>query len=133
VPGHEDIAGKESVDQLARTRHEYQFIGPETACTISVGVAKKVIRDWTNRNHQKYWESLTELRQAKGLTQGPSARRTKELLKLQKPAIKVVGLFTEHCHLKDTFSNRDGQITLFVKDGKKKMDQPHTSYVIAKP
>jgi hypothetical protein len=33
--------------------------------------------------------------QANGLILGPSTRRTKDLLKL-----KVVGLFTGHCHLK---------------------------------
>jgi hypothetical protein len=28
------------------------FIEPEEACDISVGVAKKAVRDWTNRNHK---------------------------------------------------------------------------------
>lgn len=28
-----------------------QVIEPEPACGISIGVAKKVVRDWTNRNH----------------------------------------------------------------------------------
>jgi hypothetical protein len=27
--------------------------GPEPACGISVGVAKKAVRDWTNRNKKK--------------------------------------------------------------------------------
>jgi hypothetical protein len=84
VPDHEGIAGNEMAVQLARTGSEHPFIGPEPACGISVGVAKKAIRDWSNRNHQKYWESLTGLKQAKGLTQGPSARRTEELLKLNR-------------------------------------------------
>jgi hypothetical protein len=43
------------------------FTGPEPACGISVGVDKKAVRDWTNRNHKKYWESTTGLKQAKGL------------------------------------------------------------------
>jgi hypothetical protein len=29
---------------------EHPFIGPEPACSISTGVAKKADRDWTNRN-----------------------------------------------------------------------------------
>jgi hypothetical protein len=45
---------------------------------ISRGVAKKAIRDWMAMNQKKYWESLTGLRQAKGLTWGPSAKRTRE-------------------------------------------------------
>jgi hypothetical protein len=53
VPGHEGIAGNETPDQLARTGLEHPFIGPEPACGISVGVAKRVVRDWTNINHLK--------------------------------------------------------------------------------
>jgi hypothetical protein len=68
---------------LARTGSEHPFIGPEPACGISVGVAKKAVRDWSSRKHKEYWESLTGLRRAKGLIQGPSARRTKDLLRLR--------------------------------------------------
>jgi hypothetical protein len=63
---------------------EHPFIGPEPACGTSVGVAKKAVRDWTKRNHKKYWESVTGLTQAKGLIQEPSARRMKDLLKLNR-------------------------------------------------
>jgi ribonuclease HI len=52
VPGHEGIAGKETADQLARTGSEHPFIGPEPTCIISIGVTKKAIKDWANRNHQ---------------------------------------------------------------------------------
>jgi hypothetical protein len=89
------------------------FARPEPACGISIGVVKKAVRDWTNRNHKKHWESTTGLKQAKGLILGPSARRTKDLVKLNRNQLRwVVVLFTGHCHLKE------------------KMDQPHTSYVI---
>jgi hypothetical protein len=76
---------------------EDPFTGPEPACGISVGAAKKAVRDWTNRNHKEYWESVTGLIQAKGLIQGSSARRMKDLLKLNR---YVVGLLTGHCHLR---------------------------------
>jgi hypothetical protein len=50
---------------------------------------------------KKHWESVTGLRLAKGLTVGPSARRTKELLNFNRDQLRwVVGLFTGHCHLK---------------------------------
>jgi hypothetical protein len=87
--------------QLARTGSEHPFIGLEPACGISIGVAKKAVRDWTNRKHKEYWESLTGLKQAKGLIQGPSARRTKDLVRLNRDQLRwVVGLLTGHCHLK---------------------------------
>jgi ribonuclease HI len=47
VPGHEGIVGNETADQLARTGSEHPFIGPEPACRISAGNAKKAVRDWT--------------------------------------------------------------------------------------
>jgi hypothetical protein len=47
VPGHEGIVGNETADQLSKTGSEHPFIGPEPACGISVGVAKKAVRDWT--------------------------------------------------------------------------------------
>jgi hypothetical protein len=101
VPGHEGIVGNETTDLLAKTGSEHPFIGPEPACSISTGVPKKAVRDWINRNHKEYWESLTGFRQAKGLIQGPSARRTKDLLKLNRDQLRwVVGLLTGHCYLK---------------------------------
>jgi hypothetical protein len=44
---------------------------------------------------------MTGLKQAKGLILGLSARRMKDLLKLNRDQLRwVVGLFTGHCHLK---------------------------------
>jgi ribonuclease HI len=53
VPGHEGIVGNEITDQLVRTGPEYPFTGPEPACGIAVGLAKKAARDWTNINDKK--------------------------------------------------------------------------------
>jgi hypothetical protein len=101
VPGHESIVGNETADQLARTGSEHPFIGPEPACGISTRVAKKSVRDWTDRNNKKYWESTTGLKQAKGFISGSSARRTKDLLRLNSDQLRwVVGLLTGHYHLK---------------------------------
>jgi hypothetical protein len=97
VPGHDSIVGNEIADQLAKAGSEHLFIGPEPACSISVGVAKKAVRDCTNRNNKEYWDSTTGLREAKGLVQGPSARTTKDLLKLNIDQLRwVVGLLTGH-------------------------------------
>jgi hypothetical protein len=40
-----------TADQLAKLGSECPFIGPEPACGISEGNAKKAVRDWTNRDH----------------------------------------------------------------------------------
>jgi hypothetical protein len=50
---------------------------------------------------KKHRESTNGLKQAKGHTPRPSARRTKDLLKLNRGQLRwVVGLLTGHCHLK---------------------------------
>jgi hypothetical protein len=106
VPGHEGVVGNETADQLEKTGSAHPFIGSEPACGISVGVAKKAVRNWTNRNHKGYWESTTGLREAKRPIQGASARRTKDLLKLNRDQLRcVVGLLTGHCHLKGHLFN----------------------------
>jgi ribonuclease HI len=61
VPGDAGIEGNEIADQLAKLGSECPFIGPEPACGISVGIAKRAVRDWTNRDHKKCWEFLTGL------------------------------------------------------------------------
>jgi hypothetical protein len=84
-------------DQLARTGSEHPFTGPKPACTISTGVAKKAVRNWTNRTTENIRNPQLDSNRQKG----PSARRTKDLLKLNRDQPKwVVGLLTGHCHLK---------------------------------
>jgi hypothetical protein len=84
-------------DQLVRTGSEQSFTGPEPACDISTGVAKKAVRDWMNRNCKKHTEAIMGLKQAKGLTPGPSSRRTKDLLKLNRDQLTHWGPEAQLC------------------------------------
>jgi ribonuclease HI len=84
APGHEGIAGNETADLMARTGSEHPFTEPEPACSISIGVAKRAVSNWLNRNHKNQWECTTGLKQAKELIPGPSAKRTRDPLKLNR-------------------------------------------------
>jgi hypothetical protein len=66
VPGHEDNAGNETADQLARTESEHPFTRPEPACGISTGVAEKEVGDRMNIHHKKHWESVNWTQTGKG-------------------------------------------------------------------
>jgi hypothetical protein len=44
--------GNETADQLTKFGDECPLIGPEPACGISAEIAKKAVRDWTNRDHK---------------------------------------------------------------------------------
>jgi hypothetical protein len=79
----------------------HSFIGPEPTCGISGSVVRWVIRDWVYREHHKYWQSIFRYRHAKSFFDGPSTKRTAELLKLSRFQIKqVTGLLTGHCQLR---------------------------------
>jgi hypothetical protein len=91
VADHEGRVGNEMAYQLARTRSEHLFTGPEPACCISVGEAMKAVRYWTNRNHIKHWESITGLRQANGLTAGSSAKNNEGSIKIKQRPVKMGG------------------------------------------
>jgi hypothetical protein len=75
-------------------------MGPEPACSTIIRAAKRAV-NWLNRNHIKQWESITGLKQAKELIAGPSAKRTRDLLKLNSDQLRwIVGLYTGQCRLK---------------------------------
>jgi hypothetical protein len=102
LPGYEGIAENETANHLARTGSEHPFTGPEPACGISFGVAKREVNDWMNKKKNiKQLGSSVGLKQAKELILGPSAKRSRDLLKLNRGTLRwMVKLFTGHCHLK---------------------------------
>jgi hypothetical protein len=52
-------------DQLARQGSSCPLIRPEPALGISAKIAREVIRIWTNRKHEEYWQSICGQKQAK--------------------------------------------------------------------
>jgi ribonuclease HI len=73
VPNHEGIIGNERADIMARTGFEHLYRKPEPASRILVVVAKRAVRDWTNRNHRKKWDPQQDSNWQKDLYQGPLA------------------------------------------------------------
>jgi hypothetical protein len=58
--------------------------------------------------HKKYCKFLIGLKHAKDFLQGPSAKRSREILKIIRHRLWWVrGLLTGHCHLKARLSNWD--------------------------
>jgi ribonuclease HI len=131
VPGHEGIVGNETADQLARTGSEHASTGPEPACGISVGVCKKAVRDWMNRNHKKHWEAIIWLKQAKGIYTRALCQENEGSAEAKQRPIKM-GDRTGHCHLKghlfklELTDDPTCEICLEV-------EQPRISYVIVRP
>jgi hypothetical protein len=60
---------------------EQEVVLQENIYGIYGNVARRVIRDWVCREHHKDWQSIPGQRHAKGFLDGPSAKRTNELLK----------------------------------------------------
>jgi hypothetical protein len=96
-----EIDGNEITDQLARQGFSLPLIGPGPAFGISLKVAMGVIRDWTSRKLEEYWQSTHGQRQTKGFLQRPSAKRAGELLSLIRNLLRIMmGLLTGHCHVR---------------------------------
>jgi hypothetical protein len=98
VPGHEDIVGNETTDLLTRTGSVHRTWTSSRPFSWSCQERGQGLDE---QESQKQWESQTGLKQAKGLISGPSARRTKDLLELNRDQLRwVVGVLTGHCYLK---------------------------------
>jgi hypothetical protein len=59
---------------------ECPFRGSEPEGDISVLVSWKAVTYWMNRAREKHWKFILGLKHGKGFLQGPSSKRTGELL-----------------------------------------------------
>jgi hypothetical protein len=87
TPTNMGASGNETVDQLART-------GPEPACGISVGVAKKAVRDWTNRNQKKTLGIRNWTQRGKGTYTRALCQKNEGSVEVKQRPIKMGGRTT---------------------------------------
>jgi hypothetical protein len=77
-------------DQFARMGSEHPFIGPKPACNISVGVAKKAVRDWMNKSQKtlgiRNWTQTGKQTYTRALCQ-----KNEGSLKIKQRPIKMGG------------------------------------------
>jgi hypothetical protein len=92
--GHKGVEGNEITDHLARRGSLHPVIGPGPACGISERVGGHAIREWVNREHHKYWQSISGQKHAKGFLDGLSVKRIAEFLKLSRVQGIQVGLLS---------------------------------------
>jgi hypothetical protein len=83
IPGYGRIVGNETVAQLAKTGFEHSFVGPEPVCGILERFAAQAIIDWVNTKHREHRQP-TRGQKVKGFFQGPSTKRSVELLELSR-------------------------------------------------
>ena len=101
VPGHSDIPGNEKADELARKGAN----GNNTFPGLSVGMpqqtVKRSIRDWTVSQLNSTWRQTDGARQSKIFISEWSAKRTEELMQLDRKSVRtVVASLTGHCRLR---------------------------------
>lgn len=75
-------------------------IGPEPALELCAKVARGIIMDWMNRNHEEQWQPIGGQRQTKGFFKESSTKKAGELLSMNinqprimtKPANRILSL-----------------------------------------
>jgi len=65
IPGHSDIPGNETADQLAKQAASQDFVGPEPALGIPIRNIRSAAQLWANAQQRKLWQTTSGCRQAK--------------------------------------------------------------------
>lgn len=121
VPGHSNIAGNEAADQLARLGSEKPAQGPEPFLPVSKCVGQRVLLKNLERRCKLSWRDASGMVHSKACISAPSGRFTKELLSLQKSAVRmVVAMLTGHgpfaYHLERLGVHRDSTLCRFCEE-----------------
>lgn len=99
VPGHSDIEGNETADELARAGAEAPSSSPEPILKIPPSFFKSHISRWKRTIFSKHWASINHARHAKNCIK-ICAKNTKYTLSLSRRNLKrITGVLTGHCNL----------------------------------
>ena len=100
LPGHSDVAGNETADQLAKQAAYLEFIGPEPVIGITTMPVHTEVRTWTTKQHLQLWKSTVGCRQGKMFLHGPDKQLARYTLRLKRQDLRIlVGLLTGHIAL----------------------------------
>jgi hypothetical protein len=101
---------------------------------VIITVFDDVLVPYHLKSSEIWHRTCTLLKEAKGLISGPSAKRMKDLLKLNRDQLRwVVGLLTGHCHVKGYLFNLGLTDNPTCERCLEEMNQPHIFYVIVRP
>ena len=65
VPGHSNIDGNETADELAKQATLMDYVGPEPALGLSLMNIKYEISQWSVQEQNRRWRNIESCRQAK--------------------------------------------------------------------
>jgi hypothetical protein len=90
-----------------------------------------VVRGWTSRKHEGYWQTIHAKRQVKDFLKRPTAERAGELFNLIRNQLGIMIIITGHYHLKGHLF--EPVLADSPKCGRCKQasESPYTSFVTA--
>jgi len=97
VPGHSNIDGNKTADELAKEATLMDYVGPETALGLSLMNIKCEISQWSVQEQNRRWCNIKSCRQAKQFMQVVNIRLTQYVVRLSRKDLRLlVGLLTGH-------------------------------------
>ena len=100
VPGHSQIAGNETADDLTKQAARQSHIRPEPNPGFYMLNIRRIIHQWTAREHDRNWHDTKGCRQSTLLIPGVNERLSRFALKtLMEVVNRLTGHNALYCHL----------------------------------